>query len=71
MQRVVAKKESDATQTRLASEHLRDIEGEFNRGDFSAPSHIYGAGMPGLAQLKTARLGDIAIRNAISKWSGC
>ncbi len=60
-QRVVAKKKSDATQTRLVREHLRDIEREFKRGDFSGPSHIHGADMPGLAQLETAKPGDIAI----------
>ena len=60
-QRVVARNTSDATQTRLVREHLRDIEGEFKKGDFSGPSHIHGEDMPGLAQLKTARPGDILI----------
>lgn len=59
-QRVVAKK-SDSTQTRLVREHLHEIEDEFSKGDFSGPSFIHGADMPGLAQLKAAKPGDIAI----------
>lgn len=60
-QRVIAKDVSDATQTRLVREHLREIQGEFQRGDFSGPSHIHGNEMPGLSQLKAARPGQLSI----------
>lgn len=60
-QRVIAKDVSDAVQTRLAREHLREIQTQFQKGDFSGPSHIHGNDMPGLAQLKGAKPGQIAI----------
>lgn len=60
-QRVVAKDLSDAVQTRLVREHLRQIQAQFRNGDFSGPSHIHGSDMPGLAQLKAAPAGQISI----------
>ena len=60
-QRVVAKDPSDAVQTRLVREHLRDVRVQFRNGDFSGPSHIHGTDMPGLAQLSSARPGQIAV----------
>lgn len=61
IQRVVAKDRSDAAQVRLVRDHLRAIRRQFLQGDFSAPSHIHGGDMPGLARLKAARPGQIAI----------
>jgi hypothetical protein len=61
-QRVVAKRPRDVQQVWLARQHLKEIRAEFERGDFSAPQHIHGATMPGLAQLKQARAGAITIR---------
>ncbi|OGA99620.1 MAG: aspartate carbamoyltransferase [Burkholderiales bacterium RIFCSPHIGHO2_12_FULL_61_11] len=58
-QRVVAKDPSDAVQVRLVREHLRDIQKQFRKGDFSGPAHIHGTDMPGLAQLKAAKTGQI------------
>jgi len=60
-QRVVAKNPSDKTQVRLIREHLRSIGEQFRNGDFSAPSQIHGDDMPGLAQLKAAKPGQISI----------
>lgn len=60
-QRVLAKDVSDAVQTRLVREHLRDIQVQFQKGDFSGPSHIHGNDMPGLAELKAAQPGQISI----------
>ena len=60
-QRVTAKDVSDALQTRLVREHLRDIRTQFQKGDFSGPSHVHGNGMPGLAQLKAVQPGQISI----------
>ena len=61
IQRVVAKSVTDSTQVRLVREHLHDIQNRFLKGDFSGPSHIHGNEMPGLANLKAARLGQVAI----------
>lgn len=60
-QRVVARSAADAAQVRLVREHLHEIRGEFLNGDFSGPSHIHGNEMPGLAELKAAGPGQIAI----------
>lgn len=60
-QRVVAKSAADAQQVKLVREHLREIQAEFLKGDFSGPMHIHGAEMPGLAELKAARPGQVAI----------
>jgi hypothetical protein len=61
-QRVVARKASDRTQVKLVRQHLHDIEAQFRRGDFTGPAHIHGDDMPGLAELKSAQPGEIAIR---------
>ena len=60
-QRVVAKNAADATQVRLVREHLHDIQTQFQKGDFSGPSHVHGDEMPGLVELKAAQPGDVAI----------
>lgn len=60
-QRVVAKDPTDAVQIRLVREHLREIKTKFQKGDFSGPTHIHGTDMPGLAQLKAEKLGQITI----------
>ncbi len=61
IQRVVAKDPADASQVRLIREHLHDIQTQFQKGDFSGPSHVHSDEMPGLAALKSARAGDVAI----------
>lgn len=61
MQRVVAKKSTDADQVKLVREHLLEIRKQFLNGDFSGPSCIHGDDMPGLADLKTAKPGQISI----------
>jgi hypothetical protein len=60
-QRVVARDRRDTTQVKLVREHLHGIEEEFRRGDFSGPAHIHGEDMPGLAELKAAKPGAVAI----------
>lgn len=60
-QRVVAKRATDTKQVQLVREHLRDIQAQFKKGDFSGPSHIHGTDMPGLAQLKPAQPGQVSI----------
>lgn len=61
-QRVVVKSSADAQQVRLVREHLRDIQTQFLKGDFSGPTHIHGAETPGLADLKSAKPGQISIK---------
>jgi hypothetical protein len=61
IQRVVARRKGDTDQVRLVRQHLREIEAQFRRGDFSAPAQIHGADMPGLAQLRAAKPGAITI----------
>jgi len=61
IQRVVARDPADADQVRRVREHLRQIQGEFQRGDFSAPEQIHGHEMPGLAVLRAADPGAIDI----------
>jgi hypothetical protein len=60
-QRVTAKPPGNREQVRLVRGHLREIEQQFRRGDFAGPSHIHGDAMPGLAQLKNAMPGELAI----------
>jgi hypothetical protein len=61
IQRVVAKSAADTQQIKLVRAHLRDIQAQFLKGDFSGPTHIHGTEMPGLAELKAAKPGQIAI----------
>ncbi|MFS8064675.1 MAG: hypothetical protein ACMG5Z_08805 [Luteimonas sp.] len=61
VQQVVAKDAADAQQVKLIREHLREIRLQFLKGDFSAPAHIHGAEMPGLAVLEASRPGQIGI----------
>jgi hypothetical protein len=42
-------------------EHLHDMQAQFQKGDFSGPSHVHGTDMPGLAQLEAAKPGKVAI----------
>ena len=61
VQKVVAQHAGDAAQVKLVREHLQQIRGQFLRGDFSGPSHIHGYDMPGLAELREAKPGQISI----------
>lgn len=61
VQQVVARKATDVAQVKLVRQHLRQIRQQFLQGDFSGPAHIHGHDMPGLAELKAARPGEIAI----------
>lgn len=60
-QRVVVQQAADAKQVQLVREHLHELQAQFLKGDFSGPSHIHGNEMPGLAALKAAQPGQIAI----------
>ena len=60
-QRVVAKSLTDTNQVDLVRAHLHDLQARFLKGDFSGPAHIHGAEMPGLAELKSAKAGQVGI----------
>lgn len=60
-QTVNAKNATDLAQIKLVRQHLREIRTQFLTGDFSGPSHIHGADMPGLAELQRAKPGQISI----------
>lgn len=60
-QQVVVKDTANAMQEKLVRQHLQDIRRQFLRGDYAGPSHIHGEDMPGLAELKTAKQGQITI----------
>ncbi|QHE85319.1 aspartate carbamoyltransferase [Hydrogenophaga sp. BPS33] len=64
IQQVVVKDASDAEQVKLTRLHLREIREQFLKGDFSGPTRIHGQYMPGLAELKAARSGQITITYA-------
>lgn len=61
VQQVIAKDGTDTEQIMLIREHLSQISQAFGQGDFSGPAKIHGADMPGLAELRTAQPGQIAI----------
>ncbi|OGB24694.1 MAG: aspartate carbamoyltransferase [Burkholderiales bacterium RIFCSPLOWO2_02_FULL_57_36] len=62
IQQVVVKSAKNTAQTRLIRAHLKEIAAQFSKGDFSGPSHIHGADMPGLAELKQADPSAIKVR---------
>ena len=64
VQGVVAKDPGDQVQVDLVRKHLKDIQTQFTKGDFSGPSHIHGQDMPGLAQLQAAKPGQVKITYA-------
>lgn len=61
IQRVVAKDAADAGQINFVRQHLQEIKEQFLKGDFSSPLYIHGKDMPGLAELRNAKPGQIAI----------
>ncbi|MDP1549060.1 MAG: aspartate carbamoyltransferase [Nitrosomonas sp.] len=61
IQQVIANDKSDTKQISLIRSHLSGITDEFKQGNFSNPEKIHGASMPGLAELKTAKTGQIKI----------
>jgi hypothetical protein len=60
-QQVIAENPTDNGQIRLIRKHLREIQTQFQRGDFSGPTRTHRTDMPGLAQLSAARPGQISI----------
>ncbi|HWZ64285.1 MAG TPA: hypothetical protein VNX02_14805 [Steroidobacteraceae bacterium] len=61
LQQVVAKNPGDSEQVRLIRMHLEDIATHFHQGDYSGPAQTHGERMPGLAQLRAAKPGEIRV----------
>ncbi|MGH8123003.1 MAG: c-type cytochrome [Rudaea sp.] len=59
-QRVLAR-EGHPEQVGQIREHLKSIAQAFTTHDFSGPTHIHGASMPGLAELKVAPNGELSV----------
>jgi hypothetical protein len=53
-QRVLARNPDDAEQISLIRQHLKHEADKFSRGDYSDPSRLHGADMPGLAELQAS-----------------
>lgn len=49
-------------QVAMIRSHLDSIAQSFNARDFSAPAHIHGADMPGMAEMKAAKPGELTVR---------
>lgn len=63
IQRVLAHEPGAADQVALIRQHLQHEAERFQRGDYSDPSRLHGADMPGLAELK-ARPAGVAVSYA-------
>ena len=61
VQQVIVKDKSDVEQINLIRSHLSEIAEAFKQGNFSNPEKIHGASMPGLAELKAAKSGQLEI----------
>jgi hypothetical protein len=62
LQKVIVKDPNDTAQIGLIRRHLSDIADGFSRRDFSGPTEVHGAQMPGLADLKKAKPAEISVR---------
>ncbi|MDN0085529.1 aspartate carbamoyltransferase [Crenobacter sp. SG2305] len=61
VQQVVTKKAGDEHQIHLIREHLALIADHFSKGNFAEPANIHGANMPGLAELRQAKTGELTV----------
>ena len=52
---------ADADQVAMIRSHLHSIEKAFSARDFSAPAHIHGAAMPGMAEMEAAAPGELTV----------
>ena len=55
IQQVIVKNPEDYDQIKLIREHLTQISGKFQQGDYSNPAKIHGNAMPGLEVLRKAK----------------
>ena len=61
VQKVVVKDPADSEQVGFIRDHLKEIQGQFTRRDFSGPAFIHGEDMPGLATLKESAPDELKI----------
>lgn len=61
VQQVIVKAPDDFEQIKLIREHLSQISAEFQHGDYSNPAKIHGNNMPGLAELRKAKINQISV----------
>jgi hypothetical protein len=61
VQQVFVRDSSNSQQIAMIRQHLTKITQDFSRGDFSAPAKIHGADMPGLAELRNAKPGQLRV----------
>src|SRR5580704_9698182 len=61
LQKVIVKDPNDTAQIGLIRRHLSDFADRFSRRDFSGPTEVHGAQMPGLADLKKAKPAEISV----------
>jgi hypothetical protein len=61
LQQVIVKDGTNTEQIKLIREHLAKISKEFIQGDFSNPAKIHGENMPGLAELRMTKPGQVKI----------
>lgn len=62
VQQVAVRDSNDKPQVELIRQHLTKISGEFSHGDFSDPEKIHGKEMPGLAELRKAKPGQLHVQ---------
>ena len=53
-QKVVIRDAAFSDQVAPIRQHLKDEAARFQKGDFTDPSHLHGAAMPGLAEMQAA-----------------
>jgi hypothetical protein len=53
VQRVIVKTASETDQIAMIQQHLKHEAEAFQRGEYSDPAMLHGAGMPGLKELQT------------------
>jgi len=56
---IVAKSTNDSQQIKLMQQYLHQTAEEYKKGDFSSTERFHGTAMPGLAQMKAAKAGEI------------
>lgn len=56
---IVAKSPDNTQQIKLIQQYLRQTAEQYKKGDFSSTERFHGPDMPGLAQMKAAKTGDI------------
>lgn len=64
IQRVISRDPLNQEQIRLIRLHLEGLAKNFNKGDFSGPESIHGSDMPGLAQMRSAKPGQLQVSYA-------